>query len=189
MAFWARAASRHWLFPKIQPVFLHSLGHLPLFARARASNDGNAGGTIVFGVIQSIAQRSPKSTCIPLVDSTAACQLYDQRGGRATFTSRVRLLTSFAWGACSTARECRCFRRLTSLLPGQQNKRSHATGFRIRCGGTIRTNPRYLLTARIHSGGTMNGLSFKLPRTLLELTSKGSWRGTMLRQRRMPRSA
>jgi Carboxypeptidase regulatory-like domain/TonB-dependent Receptor Plug Domain len=38
------------------------------------------------GVIQTIAQGSPKSTCIPVVDSTSSCQYYDQRGTWATFS-------------------------------------------------------------------------------------------------------
>src|SRR6267143_1494305 len=38
------------------------------------------------GVIQTIAQGSPKSTCIPVVDSTSSCQYFDQRGTWATFT-------------------------------------------------------------------------------------------------------
>jgi hypothetical protein len=39
-----------------------------------------------FGVIQTVAQGSPKSTCVPVVDSTSACQFYDQRGTFATFS-------------------------------------------------------------------------------------------------------
>ena len=39
-----------------------------------------------FGIIQTIAQGTPKSTCVPVVDSTSACQFYDQRGTFATFT-------------------------------------------------------------------------------------------------------
>jgi len=38
------------------------------------------------GVIQTIAQGSPKSTCIPVVDSTSSCQYFDERGTWATFT-------------------------------------------------------------------------------------------------------
>jgi hypothetical protein len=37
------------------------------------------------GVIQQIAQGSPKSTCVPVVDSTSSCQFFDQRGTWATF--------------------------------------------------------------------------------------------------------
>jgi hypothetical protein len=39
-----------------------------------------------FGVIQTVAQGSPKSTCVPVVDSTSACQFYDQRGTFANFS-------------------------------------------------------------------------------------------------------
>lgn len=38
-----------------------------------------------FGVIQTVAQGTPKSTCVPVVDSTSACQFYDKRGTWATF--------------------------------------------------------------------------------------------------------
>jgi len=38
-----------------------------------------------FGLIQTVAQGSPKSTCVGVVDSTSACQFYDQRGTWATF--------------------------------------------------------------------------------------------------------
>ena len=38
-----------------------------------------------FGLIQSIAQGSPKSTCVPTVDSASSCQFYDQRGTWANF--------------------------------------------------------------------------------------------------------
>jgi outer membrane receptor protein involved in Fe transport len=39
-----------------------------------------------FGVIQTFAQGTPKSTCVPVVDSTSACQFYgDQRGTFANF--------------------------------------------------------------------------------------------------------
>jgi len=38
------------------------------------------------GLIQTIAQGTPKSTCIPVVDSTSSCQFFDQRGTWATFT-------------------------------------------------------------------------------------------------------
>ena len=38
------------------------------------------------GLIQTVAQGSPKSTCVPVVDSTSSCQFYDQRGVFATFT-------------------------------------------------------------------------------------------------------
>jgi Carboxypeptidase regulatory-like domain/TonB-dependent Receptor Plug Domain len=33
-----------------------------------------------FGIIQTVAQGSPKSTCVPVVDSTSSCQYYDGRG-------------------------------------------------------------------------------------------------------------
>jgi hypothetical protein len=34
-----------------------------------------------FGVIQTVAQGTPKSTCVPVVDSTSSCQFYgDSRG-------------------------------------------------------------------------------------------------------------
>lgn len=39
-----------------------------------------------FGLIQTIAQGSPKSTCLGVVDSASACQFYDQRGTWATFS-------------------------------------------------------------------------------------------------------
>ncbi len=38
------------------------------------------------GLIQTIAQGTPKSTCIPVVDSTSSCQFFDQRGTWATFS-------------------------------------------------------------------------------------------------------
>ena len=37
------------------------------------------------GLIQTVAQGSPKSTCVGVVDSASACQFYDQRGTWATF--------------------------------------------------------------------------------------------------------
>lgn len=40
----------------------------------------------MFGVVQTIAQGSPKSTCVPVVDSTSACQFFDKRGTWATFS-------------------------------------------------------------------------------------------------------
>jgi hypothetical protein len=43
------------------------------------------GQQTTFGLIQTIAQGTPKSTCVPVVDSTSACQFYDQRGTFATF--------------------------------------------------------------------------------------------------------
>jgi hypothetical protein len=39
-----------------------------------------------FGVIQTVAQGTPKSTCVPVVDSTSSCQFFDQRGTWATFS-------------------------------------------------------------------------------------------------------
>ncbi|HXN51755.1 MAG TPA: TonB-dependent receptor [Candidatus Acidoferrum sp.] len=40
-----------------------------------------------FGIIQTIAQGSPKSTCVPVVDSTSSCQFFgDQRGTWANIT-------------------------------------------------------------------------------------------------------
>lgn len=39
-----------------------------------------------FGVIQTVAQGSPKSTCVPVVDSTSSCQFYGQRGTWAEFS-------------------------------------------------------------------------------------------------------
>ena len=39
-----------------------------------------------FGIIQLVAQGTPKSTCIPVVDSTSSCQFYEQRGTFAHFT-------------------------------------------------------------------------------------------------------
>jgi hypothetical protein len=38
------------------------------------------------GIIQTIAQGSPKSTCVPVVDSTSSCQFFGQRGTWATFS-------------------------------------------------------------------------------------------------------
>ena len=38
------------------------------------------------GVIQTVAQGTPKSTCVPVVDSTSSCQFFDQRGTWATFS-------------------------------------------------------------------------------------------------------
>jgi len=38
------------------------------------------------GVIQTVAQGTPKSTCVPVVDSTSSCQFYDQRGVWASFS-------------------------------------------------------------------------------------------------------
>jgi len=38
------------------------------------------------GVIQTVAQGTPKSTCVGVVDSTSSCQFYDQRGTWATFS-------------------------------------------------------------------------------------------------------
>jgi hypothetical protein len=39
-----------------------------------------------FGVIQTIAQGTPKSTCVPVVDSTSSCQFFgDERGTFANF--------------------------------------------------------------------------------------------------------
>jgi len=39
-----------------------------------------------FGVIQTVAQGTPNSTCVPVVDSTSSCQFYDQRGTFANFS-------------------------------------------------------------------------------------------------------
>jgi hypothetical protein len=39
-----------------------------------------------FGAIQTIAEGSPKSTCVPVVDSTSSCQFYGQRGTWAEFS-------------------------------------------------------------------------------------------------------
>jgi hypothetical protein len=39
-----------------------------------------------FGVNQIIAQGSPKSTCIPVIDSLSSCQYFDQRGEFANFS-------------------------------------------------------------------------------------------------------
>jgi hypothetical protein len=39
-----------------------------------------------FGIIQTIAQGTPKSTCVPVVDSTSSCQFFDQRGTWANIT-------------------------------------------------------------------------------------------------------
>jgi Carboxypeptidase regulatory-like domain/TonB dependent receptor len=38
------------------------------------------GQETTFGIIQSVAQGSPKSTCVPVVDSTSSCQFWGQRG-------------------------------------------------------------------------------------------------------------
>jgi hypothetical protein len=43
------------------------------------------GQQTTFGLIQTIAQGTPKSTCVPVVDSTSACQFFDQRGTFAHF--------------------------------------------------------------------------------------------------------
>jgi|HubBroStandDraft_6_1064221.scaffolds.fasta_scaffold16294_2 outer membrane receptor protein involved in Fe transport len=43
------------------------------------------GQETTFGLTQSIAQGTPKSTCVPVVDSVSSCQFYDQRGTFATF--------------------------------------------------------------------------------------------------------
>jgi hypothetical protein len=39
-----------------------------------------------FGANQLIAQGSPKSTCVPVIDSTSSCQYWDQRGEFANLT-------------------------------------------------------------------------------------------------------
>ncbi|MGB7847252.1 MAG: carboxypeptidase regulatory-like domain-containing protein [Candidatus Acidiferrum sp.] len=55
------------------------------------------------GLIQTVAQGSPKSTCVPVVDSASSCQFYDQRGTWANFaqdpTTGVFNLTSVEHGA------------------------------------------------------------------------------------------
>jgi outer membrane receptor protein involved in Fe transport len=38
------------------------------------------------GIVQTIAQGTPKSTCVPVVDSTSSCQFFDQRGTFANIT-------------------------------------------------------------------------------------------------------
>jgi len=38
------------------------------------------------GIVQTIAEGSPRSTCIPVIDSTSSCQFYDQRGQWASLT-------------------------------------------------------------------------------------------------------
>ncbi len=39
-----------------------------------------------FGMIQTIAQGTPKSTCVPVVDSTSSCQYWGQRGDWANIS-------------------------------------------------------------------------------------------------------
>lgn len=41
------------------------------------------GQETTFGVIQTVAQGSPKATCVPVVDSTSSCQYWGQRGNFA----------------------------------------------------------------------------------------------------------
>jgi hypothetical protein len=43
------------------------------------------GQETTIGITQQIAQGTPKSTCVPVVDSVSSCQFYDQRGTFATF--------------------------------------------------------------------------------------------------------
>src|SRR5262249_25111974 len=38
------------------------------------------GMTSTLGIVQTIAEGSPRSTCIPVIDSTSSCQYLDQRG-------------------------------------------------------------------------------------------------------------
>jgi hypothetical protein len=38
------------------------------------------------GANQIIAQGTPKSTCVPVIDSTSSCQYWDQRGGFANLS-------------------------------------------------------------------------------------------------------
>lgn len=58
-----------------------------------------------FGVIQTIAQGSPKSTCVPVVDSTSSCQFFgDERG---TFANFVQDPTTGVFSVASVEKNAR----------------------------------------------------------------------------------
>jgi outer membrane receptor protein involved in Fe transport len=58
-----------------------------------------------FGVIQTIAQGSPKSTCVPVVDSTSSCQFFgDSRG---TFANLVQDPTTGVFTVASVEKDAR----------------------------------------------------------------------------------
>jgi len=62
------------------------------------------GQETTFGLTQQIAQGTPKSTCVPVVDSVSSCQFYDQRGTFATFAQDP---TTGAWSVASVEHNAR----------------------------------------------------------------------------------
>jgi len=57
-----------------------------------------------FGLTQQIAQGTPKSTCVPVVDSVSSCQFYDQRG---TFANFAQDPTTGLWSVNSVQHDAR----------------------------------------------------------------------------------
>jgi len=62
------------------------------------------GQQTTIGLTQSIAQGTPKSTCVPVVDSVSACQFYDQRG---TFANFIQDPTTGLWSVGSVDHNAR----------------------------------------------------------------------------------